>query len=114
MIEARERVVLVQQRSEIELPNESFLVTASTGEKVSRWSDTLKKKYLFSSTYLMHDVKNIFLFYFAITDVILYGWYLKPRYCKTKAKSHMINNFFCIFLLLLIINYSAITECRIA
>lgn len=43
VIEVRERVVLVQQRSEIELPNESFLVTASTGEKVSRWSDTLKK-----------------------------------------------------------------------
>ena len=36
VIEVRERVVLVQEKCEIQLPNDSFLVTASTGEKVSR------------------------------------------------------------------------------
>lgn len=56
MIEVRERVVLVQERSEIELPDESVLVTASTGEKVSTWRDKLKKKN-YSSTYLMHEFK---------------------------------------------------------
>ena len=45
VIEVRERVVLVQEKSEIELPDESFLVTASTGEKVCRWIDTLEKDF---------------------------------------------------------------------
>jgi len=45
VIEVRERVILAQDRSEIELPDESFLVTASTGEKVSRWRDILKKNF---------------------------------------------------------------------
>lgn len=34
MVEVGERVVLVQEKSELELPNESFLVTGVTGEKV--------------------------------------------------------------------------------
>lgn len=34
VIDVRERVVLVQEKSEIEMPHESFLVTARTGEKV--------------------------------------------------------------------------------
>jgi len=44
VIEVKERVVLVQERSEIKLPDESFLVTASTGEKVSRRRGKLEEK----------------------------------------------------------------------
>ena len=43
VIEVRERVVLVQERSEIQPPDDSFLVTSSTGEKVKRRRDELDK-----------------------------------------------------------------------
>jgi len=56
VIEVRERVILVQDRSEIELPDESFLVTANTGEKVSRWRDILKKKLFHLSTCLFNEL----------------------------------------------------------
>ena len=42
VIEARERVVLVQEKSELELPDDSFMVTGVTGEKVKRRKFGLK------------------------------------------------------------------------
>lgn len=44
VIEARERVVLVQEKSELELPDDSFMVTGVTGEKVKRRKFGLKLK----------------------------------------------------------------------
>lgn len=35
VVEVKERVVLVQDRSEIHTPSDSYMVTASTGEKVN-------------------------------------------------------------------------------
>lgn len=43
VIEARERVVLVQEKSELELPDDSFMVT---GEKVKRRKFGLKLKWI--------------------------------------------------------------------
>lgn len=43
VIEVRDRVVLVQDRSDIQQPDDSFLVTSSTGEKVKRRRDELNK-----------------------------------------------------------------------
>lgn len=44
VIEAKERVVLVQEKSELELPDDSFVVTGGTGEKVKRRKFGLKLK----------------------------------------------------------------------
>ena len=44
MIEAKERVVLMQEKSELELPGDSFVVTGVTGEKVKRRKFGLKLK----------------------------------------------------------------------
>ena len=58
VIEVSERVVLVQERSKIEPPDESFLVTASTGEKVKQVERYLleKKCFIRLLNYLVHDV----------------------------------------------------------
>ena len=101
VIEVRERVVLVQQRSKIELPNESFLVTASTGEKVSSWRYISKKQY-FIHLIIWCMIWRTYFCSICYYWCYIYGWYLKLRYCKTKAKSQMINNFFSHFLISII------------
>jgi len=41
VLEVKERVILVQERNELETPDDSYGVTASTGEKVKTSSSFL-------------------------------------------------------------------------